>query len=78
MAQIVATFDTVEKTLAVTFDGKTLQNLECVRFDRFGGDEFMANITTMAIDDTHETVTYTQVMASEAPASPGGIARLFS
>jgi hypothetical protein len=38
----------------------------------------MANITTMAIDDTHETVTYTQVMASEAPASPGGIARLFS
>lgn len=68
MAKISVNFDTVDKTIKVSLDGKPVENVQCVRFDASymeDEDEFNCCITTMTKDETNDMRSYTQLMASE-------------
>jgi hypothetical protein len=82
MAKILIEFDTNEKTLAATIDGKPVDNVVevsfCVGYD--DKDEYRCCLMTKETNDEHDIQTYTHLRASESidakgvDASPSDIA----
>ena len=68
MSKIVAEFDTLEKTLVVTIDGKDVANVREVHFGQSynNDDEFSCLISTMTKDETNDTKEYNQLMAAKS------------
>lgn len=69
MAKIVATFDTVDKTLEVTQDGETLDNVTSVSFSQSMGymsdnGDMCCYITMMDKDEENDMKTSHTLMAS--------------
>lgn len=67
MAKIAVSFDTVEKTMKVTIDGKAIDNVSCASFycnSYEPGEEFRCQIQTMMKDEDNDMNSYTNLMAS--------------
>jgi hypothetical protein len=66
MAKIVAEFDTVEKTLVVTMDGKPVNDVTGVNFMKcYDGEECMADVVTRSEDESNDLKTMVHIMASQ-------------
>lgn len=66
MAKIVAEFDTVEKTLVVTMDGKKVEDVSSASFMKcYSGEECMADIITRSEDESNDMKTMVHMMASQ-------------
>ena len=66
MAKIAVNFDTMDKSIEVKIDGKTIDNITSVNFcSDYGGDEFNCCVTTMTDDEGSDIKSYTTLMASE-------------
>ena len=75
MAEIVATFNTVDKTLSVTIDGKAIDNVMeahfCSKYGYYDGydgddsDDYCARVSTMEKDDEEGTRKSFMVTADE-------------
>ncbi len=67
MSKITVEFDTIEKTLDVMLDGKTMPNVcgvdICSSYD--DEDEFRCNIMQQSKDEANGIKTYTNVIAAE-------------
>jgi hypothetical protein len=76
MAKVVAQFDTVEKTLTVTEDGKAVANVYGAEFCRgysYDGDEvpYCCSVMTMTEDADNKLMRMTRLTAAEAaPLQP--------
>ncbi len=64
MATISAEFDTKEKTLVITMNGKKLKDIASVEFFVWG-DEASASLTSITVNEDDSTRTITRVMADE-------------
>ena len=64
MAKITAEFDTKDKTLMVSMDGKKMKKIASAEFFVWG-DEANASLTTIDTDDDESVRTITRIMASE-------------
>jgi len=64
MAQIIATFDTVEKTLAVTMDGKKQKDISEIDFYAFG-DKGSVEMRSSNYDEEKGIYTIVKVLANE-------------
>ncbi len=67
MAKITVQFDTVEKTMAVTIDGKSVENVTDVNFYKsmYDEGECRCSLVTMSEDSDNDMRQYTQLVASE-------------
>lgn len=68
MAKISCEFDTKEKTLAVTIDGKAVDNVYGVNLAKGYSDEsgFYCDVMTLSEDKENDIRTMTRLMASES------------
>jgi len=64
MAEIVATFDTKEKVLTVTMDGKKMKDVSEAVFYTWG-ENGSVELRTVKSDQDESYVTVTKIMASE-------------
>ena len=64
MAEIVATFDTKDKVLTVSMDGKKMKDVSGVEFYAWG-DNGSVEIRTIKSNDDESFVTVTKILASE-------------
>ena len=64
MAEIIATFNTTDKTLSVSMDGKKMKNISEVNFFVFG-DNAGAEIRTVESKEDDDIVTITKILANE-------------
>ena len=68
MATVTATFDTKEKTLVVTMDGKTVDNVHGVVLSKGYSDEnFYCELTTGVLNKDEDYYTVQRLVASETP-----------
>lgn len=66
MAKIIATFDTVDKSLTVDMDGKKFKSVSDVSFFKsFDGDNFFAEVRTVSEGSDDGVITVTRTMASD-------------
>lgn len=80
MAKILVEFDTVEKTLSASIDGKAVADVYGVSLYRGWADDddvvpYRCELTTRSEDDTNKLCRYTSVVASDGtttttPAKP--------
>lgn len=67
MSKIVAEFDTKEKTLSITMDGKSIDNVSSAEF--YAGwdekDEFHAGITTVTKIDEEDVTQVMRIVAED-------------
>ncbi len=71
--KIVATFDTVEKSLDVTMDGSPVEDVYEASFSKSFRDEFSCCVTTMSRDDVEGLSQMYRICAAdsrEAKAAP--------
>lgn len=68
MAKFNLEFDTVEKTMSATLDGKKMKNLARIEFFGFGGDDFGMELTSFDFDEENKVSTMTRLMAGEEEA----------
>lgn len=68
MAKINVEFDTLEKTMNVTMDGKTIENAEGVSLYRGWSDDekYGCSICVCSKDEASDVTTYTRVTASDS------------
>lgn len=68
MAKVNVLFDTVEKTMVTTIDGKAVDNVRAANFSLSYEEEgeFHCCITTAVEDDDNDIRTWTQLCASES------------
>lgn len=75
MSKINVEFDTKEKTMEVSIDGKAVPNCVSANFSKGyymdDEDEFSCNVVTMERDEPNDMRKYTQVMASESEGASG-------
>jgi len=64
MSKIVAEFDTEDKTLSVTKDGKKLKDISEVEFYSYG-DMASVEIRSTKYDEDEKTVTVTRIIAND-------------
>lgn len=82
MAKISVNFDTNEKTLSASIDGKEVENLyEVAIYKSFDGDKFTCSVTTAVKDEGNDMYQVTRLMANQenpqlAPALDRIIAQL--
>lgn len=77
MSKVVLTFDTNEKSLTATMDGRELTDLADVMFYRTGKTSFHMAVVQRTESAENGTVVYTQTCANEqALASLGKPSRL--
>ena len=71
MAKVSVEFDTVEKTLSCSIDGKAVDNVHYVSMSHgyMNEEDFTCSITTMMHDEAEDIKTYTQLIASESKDS---------
>lgn len=67
MALISATFDTVNKTLAVSVDGKSVDSVFEAYFskDYYDGEKFTCSVTTATEDKDQKTRLMTRLVAGD-------------
>lgn len=82
MAKVVITFDTQDKSLTATMDGKTVENLESASFYRGynydtskSTDEFRCNLTTVEKKEDDGVSMYTQISAKQSAEGREAIAQ---
>lgn len=67
MAKIVASFDTKEKTLSCTIDGKAVSNIqEIVMYKGYEGEDFTMSLMTAAKDDESGMTRMERIVAAES------------
>ena len=64
MAEITAVFDTKDKTLSVTMDGKKMKNVSEATFFTFG-DTGGVEVRSFSRDEDNDTITITKILANE-------------
>ena len=65
MAKIMVDFDTAEKTLAVTLDGKKIKNVSEVLFMSFAEGSGGVEIKTMEFNEDDSIFKVTRILASD-------------
>ena len=68
MAQVNIQFNTVEKTLAVSIDGKPMENVVEVCAMAYG-DKFGLDILSRSHDEENKVVKFTKIVASQSDAA---------
>jgi len=68
MAKVNASFDTIEKTLEVTVDGKKLDNCMSISMGIGYEGEAEMNIMCKSEDESSDMTTYTHIAASKEEA----------
>ena len=65
MAEIVATFDTKDKTLIVSMGGKKMKDVTSVEFFKFGNDNAAVEIRSMERQEDEDIIKITKILANE-------------
>ena len=66
MAKVMVEFDTVEKTMSATIDGKAVENCYEISFGKYGDDEFGCSIGIRTEDKSNKMMKNERIYASKS------------